>query len=356
MRSCAAVLLVATGVAAAQDPGPPVAGAARVAIDGRGHGAGVVVDPSGLVATCYHLVEVPPALGGISVQVGASADRRRARVAAVDGRRDAMILEIDSAEPLPTLELASGGPPPVGTPVLAIGHPTFAGTELPFTLTSGVVSCGDRRLGEVSYVQFDAPVHAGFSGGPLLDRAGRVLGIVAIHSARQPGIAFALPAADLRPLLDLVRAAPGEGREAEARHTVERWLDLLAGGRVLPAAAMIAPFHWEAQVPVYQELLEKVRAGAGDEALHREFAVPHSARLLAEDLGGGVDRPAIQQYLVDRAALALGAFREFEVRGAAIDGALADVAVRLDGREVTIRLVEDGGDWGVVPFLPPQPR
>ena len=94
------------------------------------------------------------------------------------------------------------GPPPVGDTVFAVGNPL----GLQRSLTAGVVSATDRSIGTergrrcTGLIQFDAAVNPGNSGGPLLNRAGQVVGIVTglANPAKQDffvGIGFAVPIA-----------------------------------------------------------------------------------------------------------------------------------------------------------------
>ena len=160
-----------------------------------GTGAGVVVNASGAVLTALHVVD-----GATSVQVR-FADGTRAR-ASVATRRDADDIAVLTVDRLPDVVVPAvlGGSAQVGQPVVAVGHP-FGLTR---TVTSGVVSGLDRtvRLDDGGtldgLIQFDAAVNPGNSGGPLLDEAGRVIGIVTglANPADQAffvGVGFAVP-------------------------------------------------------------------------------------------------------------------------------------------------------------------
>jgi serine protease Do len=76
-----------------------------------------------------------------------------------------------------------------GDTVLAIGNPI----RMDFTVTRGIVSHGERNVYGIAYVQFDANVNPGNSGGPLLDQDGRVVGIVSMMVSNARGLALALP-------------------------------------------------------------------------------------------------------------------------------------------------------------------
>jgi S1-C subfamily serine protease len=87
--------------------------------------------------------------------------------------------------------------PQVGETVIALGNPFGLG----ITATRGIVSALPRSIGQRELLQTDAAVNAGNSGGPLLDRHGRVVGIVTSRGAVGSGIGFAVPAGRIQALL-----------------------------------------------------------------------------------------------------------------------------------------------------------
>ncbi|MEM8577741.1 MAG: trypsin-like peptidase domain-containing protein [Pseudomonadota bacterium] len=134
-----------------------------------------------------------------------------ARVIAIDHARDLALLALDAPMGPP---LQPGGPVPVGAPVYAVGAPLEAG----FTLTAGIVSALGRQIAPtqpVRFIQHAAPVNPGSSGGPLLDAAGRVVGVntrIADGSRFFVGIAYAVPVAQVTRFLSdgaLPAHAPG---------------------------------------------------------------------------------------------------------------------------------------------------
>ncbi|MBO2519362.1 MULTISPECIES: S1C family serine protease [Limnochorda] len=163
----------------------------------QGLGSGVVIDGArGRIITNSHVVA-----GSEGVEVGLQDGRRgRARVIASDPARDLALLETD-LRPLQAAEL-SPHPPRVGQLVVAIGNPL----GLESTVTAGVISAIGRALvsplGEMTdLIQTDASINPGNSGGPLVDGAGRVVGInTAVISGAQ-GIGFAIPAEAVRRFL-----------------------------------------------------------------------------------------------------------------------------------------------------------
>jgi Do/DeqQ family serine protease len=160
----------------------------------RSLGSGVVVDPSGLVVTNYHVIE-----GASEVKV-ALADKREfdAQIVLKDEHSDLAVLRLkDANERFPTLEFANSDELQVGDVVLAIGDPFGLGQ----TVTHGIVSAVARTQVGISdyqfFIQTDAAINPGNSGGALVDLNGRLVGInTAIYSRSggSMGIGFAIPA------------------------------------------------------------------------------------------------------------------------------------------------------------------
>lgn len=156
----------------------------------RGQGSGFIVSADGLILTNAHVVE-----GAKEVTVKLQ-DRReyRAKVLGSDKATDVAVLRVE-AKGLPTVRLGDPKQLQVGDPVLAIGSPY--GFEQ--TATQGIVSAKGRSLpGDafVPFIQTDAAVNPGNSGGPLFDGVGNVVGINAqIYSQTggYQGLAFAIP-------------------------------------------------------------------------------------------------------------------------------------------------------------------
>ena len=163
----------------------------------KGTGSGFVWDKEGRIVTNYHVVgdasRVEVTLGDNSIykgiMVGAAPDK------------DIAVLQISApAEALKPIPLGDSESLQVGQKVFAIGNPF----GLDHTITSGIVSALDREITAVTgrtiqgVVQTDAAINPGNSGGPLLDSAGRVIGVnTAIYSpsGASAGIGFAVPVA-----------------------------------------------------------------------------------------------------------------------------------------------------------------
>jgi S1-C subfamily serine protease len=160
-------------------------------------GSGVVINAAGAVLTALHVVD-----GATRIQI-AFADGSTAGATVLVSQPDSDIAVL-APDRLPDLVVPAvmGGPPPVGDAVYAVGNPL----GLTHSLTAGVVSATDRSIptgrGTTlnGLIQFDAAVNPGNSGGPLLNRAGQVVGIVTAlaNPANQDffvGIGFAVPIA-----------------------------------------------------------------------------------------------------------------------------------------------------------------
>ena len=159
-------------------------------------GSGVVINAAGSVLTALHVVD-----GATRIQLGfADGSTAGATVLVTKPESDIAVLAPDRLPDL-VVPAVMAGPPPVGDAVYAVGNPL----GLTHSLTAGVVSATDRSIptgrGQLSgLIQFDAAVNPGNSGGPLLNRAGQVVGIVTAlaNPANQDffvGIGFAVPIA-----------------------------------------------------------------------------------------------------------------------------------------------------------------
>jgi len=185
-----------------QSPQPPP-GHPRI-----GEGSGFIISEDGYILTNNHVVE-----GATRVSVGTNDGRDfEATVVGTDPSIDLALLKIEVSDrgSLPTLSLGDSDALRVGEWVIAIGNPL----EFEQTVTVGVVSAKQRRVqigqtdaGVVSFLQTDAAINFGNSGGPLLDARGNVVGInTAIRRANYAeGIGFALPINHARMVIDQLR-------------------------------------------------------------------------------------------------------------------------------------------------------
>ena len=155
-------------------------------------GSGVLVDPSGLVVTNFHVIE-----NATEVKV-ALGDRREfeAEIVLRDPRTDLAVLRIKGGGDFPTLEMGDSDALEVGDFVIAIGDPFGVGQ----TVTQGIVSALARtQIGASDYgffIQTDAAINPGNSGGALVDLDGRLVGINSMifsRSGGSMGLGFAIP-------------------------------------------------------------------------------------------------------------------------------------------------------------------
>jgi Do/DeqQ family serine protease len=180
----------------------------------RSLGSGVIVDPSGLVVTNYHVIA-----GASQVKI-ALADKREfdADIVLKDQRSDLAVLRIKGAsERFPTLEFANSDDLQVGDIVLAIGDPFGVGQ----TVTHGIISAVARtQVGNSDYqffIQTDAPINPGNSGGALVDMQGRLAGInseIYSRSGGSEGIGFAIPANMVRVVVASAESGSGMVKRA----------------------------------------------------------------------------------------------------------------------------------------------
>jgi serine protease Do len=158
----------------------------------QGQGSGFFISADGYVVTNNHVVD-----GAVKVEILTDAGATfEAKVVGADAKSDLALLKIDGSADFPFVKLASATPK-IGEWVLAMGNPFGLGG----TVTAGIVSAQGRDIGSGSYddyIQIDAPVNRGNSGGPTFNLKGEVIGVnTAIYSPSggSVGIAFDIPAA-----------------------------------------------------------------------------------------------------------------------------------------------------------------
>jgi serine protease Do len=165
-----------------------------------GLGSGVIARSDGIIVTNHHVVDAGAELRVVLV------DRRefRARVIGRDPQTDLAVLRID-AEGLPTLSFGDSGQVRVGETVLAIGNSFGIGQ----TVSCGILTAKGRAnvgiVDDEDFLQTDAAVNPGNSGGPLINLKGEVIGIntaIATRSGGFQGIGFAIPSGLVREILE----------------------------------------------------------------------------------------------------------------------------------------------------------
>lgn len=168
--------------------------------ESHGQGSGVIIDSAGYVVTNYHVVR-----GSSEIRVGLSDGRIvTAQVVGVDGPTDLAVLRI-KADNLIAAEWGESDDLQVGALVWAVGSPF----GLQRSITSGILSAKNRAgMGSIyqDFLQTDAAVNPGNSGGPLVDENGRVIGInTAIVGQTYQGISFAIPSSMAREVYQRLR-------------------------------------------------------------------------------------------------------------------------------------------------------
>jgi S1-C subfamily serine protease len=165
-----------------QEPAPRV----------QGVGSGVIVSPEGYILTNHHVVD-----GALEIKVETTDNRTfAAKLIGSDAPSDLAVLKID-AHDLPVLNLGDSDKVRVGDVVLAVGNPLGIGQ----TVTSGIISAKGRSTGLSDgsfedFLQTDAAINRGNSGGALVNTAGDLIGInsqILSPSGGNIGIGFAIP-------------------------------------------------------------------------------------------------------------------------------------------------------------------
>jgi|GEM_PF-19989 len=151
-------------------------------------GSGFIISEDGLIVTNNHVIDQADE---ITVTIGKDTDYK-AKVIGTDPKTDVALIKIEPKEKLYPLALGDSETLQVGEIVVAIGNPF----GLSHTVTQGIVSAKERNIGFGPYdnfIQTDASINRGNSGGPLLNLNAEVVGInTAIHASAQ-GIGFAIP-------------------------------------------------------------------------------------------------------------------------------------------------------------------
>ncbi len=168
-----------------------------------GQGSGFFISPDGYIVTNNHVVE-----GAIKVDVVTdSGDILKAKVIGTDPGSDLALVKVQGSKPFPYVPLGHSEVK-IGDWVIALGNPF----GLEGTVTAGIVSAHGRDIGMGAYdnfIQIDAPVNKGNSGGPTFNQAGEVIGVntaIFSPSGGSVGIAFAIPAKTVENVIAQLKA------------------------------------------------------------------------------------------------------------------------------------------------------
>ena len=168
-------------------------------------GSGFIIDRTGFVVTNNHVID-----GATKITVTLPDDREyTAKLIGTDAATDVALLKIESPRPLPTVEFGNDRALRVGDWVVAVGNPF----GLSNSVTAGIVSSlGRKDLGSNStyndFIQIDAPINQGNSGGPTFDLRGQVVGMNSMifsPSGGSVGIGFAIPATTVLEVVDQLK-------------------------------------------------------------------------------------------------------------------------------------------------------
>ena len=159
-------------------------------------GSGFVIDPSGLIVTNNHVID-----GADDVEVNfTDGATRKAKVLGIDKKTDLALLKVEAKKPLPYVSFGDSSKARIGDWVMAIGNPFGLGGSV----TLGIISARGRNINEGPYddfIQTDAAINRGNSGGPLFNMDGQVIGIntaIISPTGGSIGIGFSIPSRDCR--------------------------------------------------------------------------------------------------------------------------------------------------------------
>lgn len=196
-------------------------------------GSGFIIDPSGFIVTNNHVIDDAEQIT-VMLNDGTSLP---AKLVGRDEKTDLALLKINPRHPLPAAHFGDSDKARIGDWVIAIGNPFGLGSSV----TAGIVSARNRNIESGPYdefIQTDAPINRGNSGGPLFDMSGSVVGInSAIYSPTggSVGIGFAIPANLARDVIGQLRQF-GQVRRGWVGVNIQPVTADLAEGLGLPGA------------------------------------------------------------------------------------------------------------------------
>lgn len=171
-----------------------------------GVGSGFIISNEGHIITNYHVIEKTVELKVTVFQRTARGyekkQLRKVKIVAANPLRDLALLQLDKDESagleVEPIVIAEKAGLRVGDLIFAIGNPL----GLERSVTQGIVSSTTRTIGQLRFIQTDASINPGNSGGPLFNSRGEVVGVVCSGFTNFDGLAFGIPAENLRAFLD----------------------------------------------------------------------------------------------------------------------------------------------------------
>ncbi len=206
---------------------------------GNSLGSGFVIDSAGIVITNNHVIADATEITVIFTD----GQKLKAELIGKDAKVDVAVLRVKPEKPLKAVKFGESGKTRVGDWVLAVGNPFGLGG----TVTAGIVSARNRNINSGpydNYIQTDASINKGNSGGPLFNMNGEVIGIntaILSPSGGSVGIGFATPAATVMPIIDQLQKY-GETRRGWLGVRIQNVDDAIAEAMSLgkPRGALIA--------------------------------------------------------------------------------------------------------------------
>ncbi len=173
-------------------------------------GSGFIIDATGYIVTNNHVIEE-----GNKISVKLPSGREyTAKLIGADKDTDVALIKVDGVTDMPTVAFGDDSRLRPGDWVVAVGNPFGLGG----TVTAGIVSSIGRDIGNgpyTDYIQLDAPINQGNSGGPTFDLSGRVIGMntaIFSPSGGSVGIGFAIPASTVKAITDQLRSSGAVSR------------------------------------------------------------------------------------------------------------------------------------------------
>lgn len=167
-------------------------------------GTGFIIDPSGFIATNYHVIDGAKGVD-VFITKNGKTNTYSAKSIVVDKSNDLAIIKVNdsSYSKLPSTPYVIGsGTKDVGTSVFAMGYPELSSLGEEIKVTDGIISSKTGYQGDVTTYQISAPIQHGNSGGPLFDKKGNIIGITNAGVTELQNVGYAIKVSYLNNLID----------------------------------------------------------------------------------------------------------------------------------------------------------